>query len=138
MTNKNFTPHIVKFYSKVGAPEMTFFISLISLFFIPFIFDIRNQLLETVLLTIFIFALFYLIYDSNNKIGRNYAVLLTIILILEWLRYFDFATIGYLNTISQIVIMLVSFYFVFKSIFYSKKIDVNTLNPGIYFVKITD
>lgn len=131
MNNKKSHPGIIHFYSKVGAPELTFFISLIGLFFIPFVFDIKSQLFNSVLLTIFIFALYYLIYDTNRDVSRYYSIPLSIVLVIEWMRHFNIHTLDFLNIVSQIAIMIISFYFVFKVIFNTKTVNINTLTAAI-------
>ena len=131
MSDKKKHPPIIRFYAKVGAPELTFFITLICLFFIPFIFNLHNLVFRSILITLFIFALYYLIYATNKKVSTIYIISLVFLLGIEWIQHFDVIIVNFLNIASEIFIMMISFYFVFKSIFNTEKVDINTLMAAI-------
>lgn len=131
MAKNHSKPVIIKFYSKVGTPELVFFICLMSLFFIPFIFDLRNDVIETILLTIFIFSLHYLIHSTSNDSKKIYNITLVFLLIIAWLRHFNVPLINFLHNIAEITIMWISFTFIFKSIFNSNMVNINTLTAAI-------
>ena len=130
--NRHKKPHlIIQFYSKVGGPELIFFICLMALFFIPFIFDIENRIIEPVLLTLYIFSLEYFILSFNSKYQKSLFILLTFILLSIWIGYFGFKLPAHLFSSFKLILMLISFYFITKSLILGNGVNFNTLIAGI-------
>jgi hypothetical protein len=132
MTDDTSRPKIIQFYAKVGAPEAIFFVSLLALFFIPFIGGIEDVLLNSILHTFFILSLYYLIYSSGLEKVRLFKLILLVSLIFTWVGHFSFITIPQeLRSIVEILVMFISFYFIYRSIFASSRIDFNTLIAAV-------
>lgn len=122
---------IIRFYSKVGAPEITFFISLIALFFIPFIFETEKNIVDPLLWSLYIFSLQYFIHSFQKRYQKALFLLITIILICIWIHFFISIFPSYLFGIFKIILMIISFYFVSYSLLINKSVDFNTLIAGI-------
>lgn len=131
MKEENIHPPIIRFYARMGAPETLFFISLVSLFIIPFIANIQGRLINTVLTSFFILSLYYLIYSANPKNRRLFVAPLFIALVISWLKHFGIVIPSVVDSFFEIVIMMISFYFIFKSIFNTQEISINTLMAAI-------
>lgn len=131
MKNPSSHPRIIRFYAKVGAPEAIFFISLICLFFIPFITDFKNELLGSVLFTLFVLSLYYLVYTSGVKDKKIITTILFLSIIINWLKHAGFQPSIILEVFFEVFIMVISFYFIFKSIFKTSQINFNTLMAAI-------
>ena len=131
MENPSSHPRIIRFYANFGAPETVFFISLIALFFIPFIVGLGTGLLRSFLFTFFIFSLYYLIYTQGTRFKTLFLILLVLALSVSWLKHANVATPLFLEVIAEVIIMLLSFYFIFKSIFTTNRVDINTLMAAI-------
>jgi hypothetical protein len=131
MKEENYHRPIIQFYARMGAPETIFFISLVSLFFIPFITDIQGRLLNSFLFTFFILSLYYLIHSLNPKRKFLFIIPLFIALVASWLKHFGLSIPMVVDSFFEVVIMMISFYFIFKSIFNTKSININTLMAAI-------
>lgn len=127
---KNKRP-IIHFYTKVGTPELVFFLALLTLFFIPFVFETNDGIFESILLTSFVFSIQYLIKSYKSKYYKYLTAFLIFSLILYWLKHLNFSVPPIIENITEIIIMLISFYFVYKSIFKSNEVDINTLIAAI-------
>lgn len=131
MKNSNADHPIIWIYSKMGAPETVFFVSLILLFFIPFITDIQNHLLNSILVSSFILSLYYFIHSSNPKRRKIFITPLLITFVVTWLKHFGIAIPIFVVSFFEVVIMVISFLFIFKSIFKAPNVNINTLMAAI-------
>lgn len=128
---KKFPNNPVHLYSRVGRPELVFFVNLTAVVFLPFIFNLDDSVIPQILITLFIFSLQYLINSSESRIKKFLNSLLLFILAVIWIQYFKDIIPFYILNISEIVLMIISFYFISKSIFYSTTVDINTLIAAI-------
>lgn len=131
MENPSSHPRIISFYAKFGAPETVFFVSLIALFFIPFTIGVNNEILRSILFTFFTFSLYYLIYNQGTKYKNLFLFPLGLALTSSWLEHFGIEMPLIIQIIIEVSVMLLSFYFVFNSIFTSTRITFNTLMAAI-------
>lgn len=132
MSKKSSHPPIIRLYAKVGTPELLFFISLLALFFVPFILNMEGGLISYFFYSIFILSLYFLIYkETNKRMQRYFGIFLLFALGVFWLQFFGVSLSMYLEYAIQIVIMSISFYYIFKNIFTSANINLNTLISAV-------
>lgn len=131
MNHSNRHHIFIRFYSKVGAPELTYFICLTALFFIPFIFDVEKKIVEPLLLSFYIFSLEYFIYSIKSKFKKSLYILLTLILLSIWMNFLGIIIPPNLFSSFKIILMLISFYFISRSLILNNEVDFNTLIAGI-------
>jgi len=131
MSKKIAAKPIIRLYSQVGAPELVFFICLIAMFFIPFIFNTNNTFIEPLLFTLFAFSLEYLVISWKTKFSRLISIIIILAILFSWLRLLNVIVTEHFLSISEILILLISFYFISKSIFASKNVDLNTLLAAV-------
>lgn len=129
--HKKNVPFVVHFYAKVGTPELIFFIGLILLFFIPFIFPDLNEIVISIIFSFFVFSLQYFVVASEAKYPRQLNVFIAFLLLIYWLKSLDIVQSSLFHFIAEFTILLISFYFVFKSVFSNKDADINTLFASI-------
>lgn len=129
MNRSRYNP--IRFYSNVGRPELVFFINLCAVVFLPFVFNLDNTFIPQILITLFIFSVQYLINTSTSRIKKYLNILLLFILALVWIQYIKGSIPIYILSLSEIILMIISFYFIGKSIFHSNEVDINTLIAAI-------
>jgi len=129
--HKKKAPFVVNFYAKVGTPELLFFIGLMLMFFVPFIFPKLNEIVISILFSIYVFAVQYFVVASEAKYPRQLNLFIAFLLLLYWLKSLGIVQSSLFHFIAEFTILLISFYFVFKSVFSNKDADINTLFASI-------
>ena len=122
---------IVHIYSRVGAPELVFFITLMAWFFIPFIFNTEDTNVTIVLNTLFVFALEYYVISNQHRFVKFISSYLLLSLTISWLNHLGIANLLFIDKISDIIMLLLSLVLVARSIFFSKEVDINTLISSV-------
>jgi voltage-gated potassium channel len=131
MKEKNHHGPIIHLYSYVGTPELVFFISLILILILP-VFSVENfSLISTVFNSFFLGSLFYLAKSHNPKRLRLIGYFILIALIDSWTSYFGIKLNNVFDYIIPLVLLVLSFFFVAKSLLRTSEVDIDTVISAI-------
>jgi voltage-gated potassium channel len=131
MKEKNHHGPIIHLYSYVGTPELVFFISLILILILP-VFSVENfSLISTVFNSFFLGSLFYLAKSHNPKRLRLIGYFILIAFIDSWTSYFGIKLNNVFDYIIPLVLLVLSFFFVAKSLLRTSEVDIDTVISAI-------
>ena len=131
MSEKKRKHPVVQLYTYVGTPQLVFFIALLLVLISP-VFSTNNySLISTILNSFFLGSLFYLAKSHKPKRLRLIGILILFALIDTWTSYFGFKLDNEIDFILPLILLALSFSFVFKSIIKSSEVDIDTVISAI-------
>lgn len=131
MENKNSKHPVIHFYRHVGTPELVFFISLLIVLVSPVISADKNSLINTLINTFFIGSVYYLAKSHGGKHINFIAAFILISIIETWTGFLGYKLNNAVDFILPVLLMILSFIFILKSIGRNNEVDVNTVLSAI-------
>ena len=131
MSEKKRKHPVVQLYTYVGTPQLVFFIALILVLILP-VFTVNNySLISTFFNSFFLGSLYYLVKSHNPKRLRLIGFFVLLAFIDSWTSYFGYKLGNEIDFIIPLILLVLSFYFVFKSILKSNEVDIDTVISAI-------
>jgi hypothetical protein len=131
MVKKKHNHPVVQFYAYVGTPQLMFFIALLLVLILP-VFTANNySLISTFFNSFFLGSLYYLVKSHKPKRLRLIGFFILLAFIDSWTSYFGFKLGNEIDFIIPLILLVLSFYFVFKSVLKSNEVDIDTVISAI-------
>jgi hypothetical protein len=131
MVKRKYKHPVIQFYAYVGTPQLVFFISLLLVLILPVFTTNNYSLVSTFLNSFFLGSLYYLAKSYHPKRLRLIGIFILLAFIDSWTSYFGYKLNNGLDFIIPLILLVLSFYFVFKSIVKSDKVDIDTVISAI-------
>jgi len=131
MQNKRSKHPIIHFYSHVGTPELVIFLGLIALILTPILSTDKYSLVNTIVNSFFIGSVFYLAKSHDTNYVKAIGVFTLLLLLDTWTSYFGYMLDNAFDFILPVVLMVLAFFFVIKSITKDNEVDVNTVLSAV-------
>ena len=127
MTKKKFNNPVIHFYSNVGTPHLVFFIALFLLLIAPIISIGKYSLLHAIFDSFYIGSIYYLAKSFNPRRLNIIGFIVLISIIEVWLSYFEFNLDSFIDHVIPLILLILSFYYVFKSILLADEVVLDTI-----------
>ena len=131
MLENKFSHPVLKVYSHVGTPQLVFFIALLGALVLPIFTTEKYSLLSTVFDTFYIGSIVYLAKSHHPKHMRLIGLIILLSLVDTWTSYFGIKFGNGYDFVLPIILLFISFHFVFKSILKTNEVDVDTVISAI-------
>ena len=131
MSEKKRKHPVVQLYSHVGTPQLVFFIALLLVLILPVFTTNNYSLISTLFNSFFLGSLYYLAKSHNPKRLRLIGFLILLAFIDSWTSYFGIKLDNEIDFVLPLILLSLSFNFVFKSIVKSDEVDINTVISAI-------
>jgi len=131
MLKNKFLHPVLNVYSHVGTPQLVFFIALLGTLVLPIFSEDKYSLISSVFDTFFIGSVYYLAKSHHPKRIRLIGIIIIISVIDTWISYFGIRFGNGNDFILSLILLILSFYFVFKSILKTNEVDIDTIISAI-------
>jgi len=131
MSEKKRKHPVVQFYTYVGTPQLVFFIALLLVLIVPVFTRNNYSLISTLFNSFFLGSLYYLAKSHNPKRLRLIGYLILLAFIDTWTSYFGIKLNNEIDFVLPLILLALSFTFVFKSIVKSDEVDIDTVISAI-------
>lgn len=131
MKNKKAKHPVIHLYSYVGTPELVFFIALIFLLITPVISIDKFSLISNVIDSFYIGSVYYLAKSHNTKYIKSIGFFIIALLIQTWITFFGYHLHNAIDFILPVILIIISFLFVIKSITKNNEVDIDTVLSAI-------
>jgi voltage-gated potassium channel Kch len=126
-----FSHPVIKIYSHVGTPQLVFFIALLGVLLLPVYTIDRHSLVSTIVDSFYIGSIYYLAKSNNTRYLKALGFFVLLAFIDAWASYFGFGMDIVLDNFIPVLLLLIAFVFVFKSILMSDEVDLDTVISAI-------
>jgi len=131
MTKGKFNNPVIHLYSRVGTPQFVFFIAVFSLLVLPILTIEKYSLIDSLFQTFYLGSLYYLVKSQGTGFFRITTIILLIAIIDVWTSFFGIKFNSYGDYLLPVLLMILSFVFVIRSVVHSKGVDLNVVLSAI-------
>ena len=122
---------VVRLYSYVGTPQLVFFIALLGSIIVPVFTTDKYSLPATFFDSFFIGSIYYLARSFHPKYLRLIGYFILLAFVDSWTSYFDFKLNNEFDFVMPLIMLTLSFVFVFKSIVKTNEVDIDTVISAV-------
>jgi len=131
MINKKFNHPVIHLYAHVGTPQLVFFIALLGALLLPVFTTDRYSLTSTIFDSFYIGSIYYLAKSHSPKYIRLIGIFILLALVDSWTSYFGIKLNNGFDFVIPVILLIMAFVFVFKSIIKTNEVDVDTVISAI-------
>ena len=122
---------VIKLYSYVGTPQLMFFIALFLVLIAPVVSTNKYSLLSSIFDSFFLGSLYYLARSFHPRRLRLIGYFILLALVATWASYFGIKLNNAFDSIVPLILLNISFIYVFKSILQTDEVDLDTVLSAI-------
>jgi len=122
---------VLHLYAHVGTPQLVMFIALFLVLILPVFTSDRYSLISTVFDSFYLGAVFYLAKSHNPRHLRLIGLFVVIAFADSWTSYFGFKLGNEYDFIIPLILLLLSFIYVSKSLLKNNEVDIDTVISAI-------
>ena len=131
MTEKKRHHPVIKLYSYVGTPQLVFFIALFFVLISPVFSTNKYSLINSIFDSFLLGSLYYLARSFHPKRLRLIGYFILLAFVDIWTSYFGIKLNNEFDNVMPLLLLVLSFVYVFKSILQTDEVDLDTVLSAI-------